>query len=143
MLYASDHKPLDLIERDLIAAPVVEAVGAGALVVGHLLGDLQPTSILEVGRDPGGAKGVAADLGLDAGLAGPPANHPPYIGLEQGIAGQLPRAALDGAEQRPLAVLLAVLADACGRNVLLTEAKRGLALTFNVAPEAVEIIIRG
>ena len=30
------------------------------------------------------------------GLAGPPANHPPDIGLEQGIAGQLAGAALDG-----------------------------------------------
>jgi hypothetical protein len=32
---------------------------------------------------------VAADFGPDAGLAGPPADHPPYVGLDQGIAGQL------------------------------------------------------
>jgi hypothetical protein len=119
LLFVSDHNPLDLIERDLVAAPVVEAGSPGRLMGGHLLGGLQPAAVLEVGRYPGGAEGVAADLGLDAGLAGPPANHPPDIGLEQGIGSQLPGAALDGAEQWPLALLLAVLADAGGRNVLL------------------------
>src|ERR1035437_7814197 len=75
-LFALNHNPLDLIERDLIAAPVIEAGSPGRLMGGHLLGDLQPAAVLEVSRYPGGAEGVGGDLGLDAGLAGPPAHHP-------------------------------------------------------------------
>jgi hypothetical protein len=71
LLFASNHNPLDLIERDLIAAPVTEAGSPGRLMDGHLLGDLQPAAVLEVGRYPGGAEGVAADLGLDAGPGWP------------------------------------------------------------------------
>jgi hypothetical protein len=56
---------------------------------GHLLGDFQLAAILQISRDAGGAKGVAADFGLDSGRERPPADHPPHIGLEQGIAGQL------------------------------------------------------
>jgi hypothetical protein len=40
---------------------------------GHLLGDLQLAAVLEISRDAGGAKGVAADLGLDPGRERPPA----------------------------------------------------------------------
>jgi hypothetical protein len=58
-------------------------------MIGHMLGNLKPASVLEIVRDPGCPEGVAADFGPDAGLAGPPADHPPYVGLDQGIAGQL------------------------------------------------------
>src|ERR1035441_756950 len=74
LLFASDHNPLDLIERDLIAAPVIEAGSPGRLMGAIWRADLQRAAVLEVSRDPGGAERVAADLGLDAGLAGPPAN---------------------------------------------------------------------
>jgi hypothetical protein len=67
LLFASNHNPLDLIERDLIAASVIEAGSPGRLMGDHLLGDLQPAAVLEVGRDSGGAEGVAAYFGLDAG----------------------------------------------------------------------------
>jgi hypothetical protein len=46
LLFASDHNPLDLIERDLIAAPVIEAGSPGRIMGGHLLGDLQPAAVL-------------------------------------------------------------------------------------------------
>jgi hypothetical protein len=48
MLYqaGSNSDSLDLIERNLVAAPVVEAGGAGRLMGCHLLGDLQPSTIL-------------------------------------------------------------------------------------------------
>jgi hypothetical protein len=39
---------------------------------GHLLGDLEPATILEVGGDAGSTEGVAADLGLDPGSERPP-----------------------------------------------------------------------
>jgi hypothetical protein len=38
---ALDHDALDLVEADLVVTAVVEAGGAGTLVVGHLLGDLR------------------------------------------------------------------------------------------------------
>jgi hypothetical protein len=63
--------PLDFIEGGLVAAPVIEAGRARALVIGHLLRDFEPATILEVGRDAGGAEGVAGDLGLDPGCKRP------------------------------------------------------------------------
>ena len=62
----TDLNALDLLEADLIVAAVIEAGGAGALVVGHLLGDLELAAVLEVFGDAGGAKGVVADPGEDA-----------------------------------------------------------------------------
>jgi hypothetical protein len=60
---ASESNPLDLIEFDLIVAPVIESGGSGRLVAGHLLRDLQLAAVLQVGGDPGGAEAVGADLG--------------------------------------------------------------------------------
>jgi len=56
---------------------------------GHLLGDLQPSTVPEIRGDAGSSEGVAADLRLDPGLGSSPANHPPHIGLKQGTVGQL------------------------------------------------------
>jgi len=112
---ASDHDPFDLVEGNVVAAPVVEAGGAGRLVVGHLLGDFELAAVLEIGGNAGGAEGVAADLRLDPGRQRPPSNHPPHIGLQHGPVGQLAAAPLARAEERPLAVL----ADAGGGDVLL------------------------
>ena len=61
-LRISNQYPLDLIERDLIVAPVVEAGGSRALVIGHLLRDLELAAVAQVLGDAGGAEGVAADL---------------------------------------------------------------------------------
>ena len=110
-----DPDPLDLIERDLVVAPVVEAGRPGRLMSGHLLGNLQLAAIPQISRDAGGTKGVAADFGLDAGRERPPANHPPHIGLEQGIAGELTGSAPSRAEER----LFPVLGDAGRGDVLL------------------------
>ena len=63
---SSDRDPLDLVQRDLIAAPVVEPGRAGRLVVGHLLRDLQLPPFAGIG-DAGGAESVAADSRADAG----------------------------------------------------------------------------
>ena len=59
--------PLYLIQRDLFLAAVVEHGGAGRFVVGDVLGRFQGAVVLEVSGDTGGAEGVVADAGLDAG----------------------------------------------------------------------------
>ena len=55
------------VQRDLLLAAVVEHGGAGKLVVGDVLRRFQGAVVLEVGGDAGGAEGVVADAGLDAG----------------------------------------------------------------------------
>ncbi len=55
---------------------------------GHLLGDLEAAAVLDVGGDFGRPAGAAADLGLDPGRERSPANHPPNVRLEQGIASE-------------------------------------------------------
>jgi hypothetical protein len=97
--------PLNLVERYLIAAPVIESSRPGRLVRGHLLGDLEPAAVLEVGSDAGGPEGVAADLGFDSCRERPPANHPPDIRLKQGITHQQAGADARRAEERPFPVL--------------------------------------
>src|SRR5260370_40690464 len=82
---------------------------------GHLSADLEPAAVLEVGGDAGGAEGVTTNLGLDPCSRSSAANHPPDIGLEQGIAGQLAGAAASGAEERPFPIC----GDAGSRDVLL------------------------
>ncbi len=62
-----DSNPLDLIERDLIGPSVVEARRTGALVIGHLLSDLQPATVLQISSDTSSSEGMAAYLGLDSG----------------------------------------------------------------------------
>lgn len=70
----------------------------------HLLRDLQSAAVLEVRCDACRPEGVAADLGFDPCGKGSPADHPPNVGLEQGIAGQLARPTARRSEERPLAV---------------------------------------
>ena len=53
--------PFDLVEGDLVQAAVVEAGGAGAFVVGHLLGDFQLAAVAQVFGDAGGPEAVATD----------------------------------------------------------------------------------
>ena len=69
---SSDHDPLDLIERHLILAPVVEPGRPSALVVGHLLRDLELAAVPRVLGNPGPPERMAADLRLDGyGLRSP------------------------------------------------------------------------
>ena len=80
----SDADAFDLVERDLVRAAVVEASGAGAFVVGHLLGDFEFAAVAEVFGDAGGTEAVAADLGFDAGVVGTSADHAVDVGLGHG-----------------------------------------------------------
>ena len=80
----SDADAFDLVEGDLVRAAVVEASGAGAFVVGHLLGDFEFSAVAEVFGDAGGTEAVAADLGFDAGAVGTSADHAVDVGLGHG-----------------------------------------------------------
>ena len=51
----------------------------------HLLGDFESAAVLEIRSDTGGAEGMTADLGFDAGLGRAAANHSPHIGLQQRV----------------------------------------------------------
>ena len=69
---------------------------------GDLLGMFDRAAVFEVGGDAGRPEGVAADLGLDASRERPSANHPPDIGLDYGIAGQLAGSAASCEKAAPL-----------------------------------------
>ena len=86
------------------ARPVVEAGGAGAFVVGHLLGDFEFAAVAEVFGDAGGAEAVAADSGFDTGVGGASANHAVDVGLGHGPVCEAPGGALGGGEEPGLGV---------------------------------------
>ena len=71
----SNQDALDLVERDLIVAAVVEAGCTGRLVIGHLLRHFELAAVPQVLRDPGRAKAVTADFGAHASIFGTPADH--------------------------------------------------------------------
>src|ERR1700751_2989569 len=52
---------LDFADCDLVVGPVVELRGPGRLMGSHLLGMLEPASILQVNRHTGSAPGVTPD----------------------------------------------------------------------------------
>jgi hypothetical protein len=54
--------PLDFADCDLVFGPVVKFGGPGRFVRSHLLGMLEPASILQVNRHPGRAPGVARQV---------------------------------------------------------------------------------
>ena len=75
----SDSDPLDFADADAVFARAIEAGGLGAGVPGHALGNLDAPAVGEVIGNAGGAKGVAADPGVDAGVESPAAHHAPHI----------------------------------------------------------------
>lgn len=85
-LHISVRYSFDLIECDLIAAPVIEAGGPSGFMACHLLGDLQLATVLQVGGDSGRAEAVGADSGPQACTSRPLLDHHVNIGLGQGCA---------------------------------------------------------
>ena len=69
----SVHCALDLIERDLIPAPVVEPGCPHRLP----LRDFKLATVLQIGGDAGGAERVASDPGSDSGTGTLPVAGPP------------------------------------------------------------------
>jgi len=85
----SDGNALDLVERDLVRGAIVELGRARRLVSGDLLRVFQRTAVFEVGGDAGGAERVAADLRLDAGVLGAPADPlSPRAAADKSFAGR-------------------------------------------------------
>ena len=68
----------------MIVSPIVESGGARTLMVGHLLGHLEPPAVAQVLRDAGSPEGVAANLSGHAGGLGPSPDHPIDVRLAHG-----------------------------------------------------------
>ena len=56
LLLNLQHNPLDLLERDLVIAPIVELGRARAFMRGHLLRVFEETAVHQLDGDPGGAE---------------------------------------------------------------------------------------
>src|SRR5437899_8625136 len=96
---------------------IVEAGGAGALVVGHLLRDLELAAIAQVLDDAGGAEGVAPDLRLDAGVLRAAADHTVDVGLAHRPVRELAGATARGAEEPALGIVAELRAVELGLQV--------------------------
>ena len=81
--------PLDLIERDLIIAAVIETGCSGGFVVCHLLRHFKHATVAKIFRDTRRAEAMAADPGqyLHTRRAAP--DHAVCIRLAHGIVRQL------------------------------------------------------
>ena len=88
----------DLIETDVIMAPIIELGGAGAGVIGHGRGVLQGAPVLQIGGDPCRPKTMVAHLGRNPSRHRPPADHGIGIGLGQGRTRKLAGSPADGPE---------------------------------------------
>src|ERR1039458_5867065 len=97
----SDRNPLDLIETDIVPAPVVKAGGTRGLMRGDLLRDFQTAAIPQVCGNPGRPESMVSDLRMDAGSHGAPPDHP--VGVRLAHRQACERVGFPGrcAEQRP------------------------------------------
>jgi hypothetical protein len=71
--------PLDFADCNLVFGPVVKFGGPGRLMRSHLLGMLEPASILQVNRHAGRAPGVTPDRRQKPGVPRSFANGCPSI----------------------------------------------------------------
>ena len=94
---------LVLVERRLIAAPIIELRSARGRVGGHDLRVLQRALALEVIGDAGRAHRMIADARLDACLARASLNHPVAVLLRHAV--RPTRKTSGGAKQRPVLVV--------------------------------------
>jgi len=81
------NNALDLIERDLVVAAVVEHGRAGAFMRRHLLGVLEQAAVEQIDGDAGGAEAVAPKPCDDAGLQGAADDQPARILAGHAVAG--------------------------------------------------------
>ena len=103
--YTLNRNPLDLIERDFVAGPIIELGGARTFVRRHRLRVLQRAAGFEIRRDARGAKGVAADPASRAKVGGAALDHAPGVDAVHRLVGQRAGAAGGGAEQGSLATV--------------------------------------
>ena len=88
-----NRNPLHLIERDLIAPPIVKPRGARGFVCGHSLCNLKLAAVSQVRGNASGPKRVASDQGLDAGTRGASPDHEVHLRLGDLPFGELLRPA--------------------------------------------------
>jgi hypothetical protein len=101
------------IERELVAAPVIEFRGARRRMVGHGLRVLERALAFEIVGNAGGTQRVIANCRFDAGLFGPPLDH--TIGVRLRHALRCTGRAAGRAEQGPILVA----GDVGRRNILI------------------------
>src|ERR1700678_1664724 len=77
----SNRNPLHLVEAHLVAPAIVELRGPGRGVVRHSGGVFERAAVFQIGCNPCRPEGLIADLRLDAGAGGAPADHGVGIGL--------------------------------------------------------------
>ena len=75
--------PLDLVEADVVAAPVIKLGGARRCVVRHRRGLFERAAIFQIGGDAGRAERVVADRRGDAGRERAAPHHRIRVRLRQ------------------------------------------------------------
>ena len=103
-MITSRHNALDLVEADLVVAPVVEAGGPCAFVVGHLLRHFELAPVLQVLGDACRPKRVIADFGEDACCRSAAPDHPVGIRLAHRPLVELARASGRGTKEIAVAI---------------------------------------
>jgi hypothetical protein len=117
--HMSDHNAFDLVERHIVAAPVVELGRPRRRVIGYDRRALQRAAVLQIGGDPGCAERMVADPGRDPRRGRATPHHLIGAGLGQRGAAQPPRPAHDRAEQRPSGVPRQIAAVDIGMEIRL------------------------
>ena len=74
-------------------------------MAGHFLGHFDPSTVVELIRNPRGTEGVAADGRFDGGGAGRAPDHPVYVSPPDSLVRELACLVDDRAEEWCLAVL--------------------------------------
>jgi hypothetical protein len=105
--------PFHRVQADLIVTQVIELGGAGRCVISHGRCVLQRAAVFQIGSNPGRAERVVTNLRVEAGRNRSARHHRVSIGLGQGGGAKVPRAALNGAKQRPLALELIPAPSMC------------------------------
>ena len=100
-----DHNPLYLIERDVVAGPIIKLRRARAFMRGHRLRVFQRAAGFEIGGDAGRAEGVAADPHSHAEAAGAALDHAPGVDAVHSRYGERVGAADSRAEEGGLATI--------------------------------------
>jgi hypothetical protein len=87
------NNPLDLVERDLIAAAIIKLGRARALMRRHLLGVLKERAVEQIDGDAGRPEAVAAEPGEEPDVADAANDHAPRVLARHALAGELLAAA--------------------------------------------------
>src|SRR5260370_37354613 len=88
---ALNHNPLDFIEAEFIAPGIIELRRARRGMVCLCRGFFERAAVVEIGRDPGRAEAVVAELGSNAGRRGGGSSHTRSPAAPCGLSLPVPR----------------------------------------------------